>query len=376
VDAGLAGCPRTADAVYWAVATRTAISLTDHTVINEHHRPLKPPLPLLLLFPLCLLTPSLASADAVPVTVGRVADIALHPELDAPAAVVSLNDSRISAELAARVLQVPVRVGDRVEQGDLLVQLDCADHELSERREQAAAKGLEARLGLARSQLERTRVLVEQKNVSQELLDQRRAELATLEAERDMQEVTLAAARRNVEKCRVHAPFDGVVLERLASVGELAGPGTPLLHLLDLGALEVSAQVQATQVPSLAGAVEIALVDQAQRYPLRLRTVAAALDPRMRSQEVRLELLGERAPPGTAGRIVWRNGAAHLPAELLVRRDGGLGVFVERDGVAHFHRIPDALEGQPARIELPADTRIVLAGRNRLQAGDRVSVQP
>lgn len=72
------------------------------------------------------------------------------------------------------------------------------------------------------------------------MLGQRRAELHALEAEQAAQRNAIAAARRNIDKCAVRAPFDAVVLERLGQVGELANSGTPL-RVLDRANIELSA---------------------------------------------------------------------------------------------------------------------------------------
>jgi membrane fusion protein, multidrug efflux system len=323
-----------------------------------------------------LVATSVGAAEVVAVTVERFDALAVHPERNAPATVVSLNESRIGAEIAARILEVPVRVGDPVREGDVLARLDCADHELAVRRERAALKAIEARAGFARSQLERTEALVRQRSVSEDLLEQRRSELAVLVAEHEAAEVALASAQRNVARCVVAAPYDGVLLERLAQVGELANPGTPLVRLLDRVRLEVSAQVQAHDVPTLSAGTSPLFIDRTGRYPVRVRAVTQALDPRARHQEVRLEFADQPALPGSAGRLVWREEDPHVPADLVVRRGGELGVFLATQGVARFHGLNGALEGQPARAVLPPDAALIVAGRNRLQDGDPVSVQP
>ena len=61
-----------------------------------------------------------------------------------------------------------------------------------------------------------------------------------------------------------------------------------------------------------------------------------------------------------------------LPAELLVRRDGTLGVFTVEDGTARFRPVPAAQEGQPVALDLPPGTRIVDEGRERLGDGEAV----
>ena len=72
---------------------------------------------------------------------------------------------------------------------------------------------------------------------------------------------------------------------------------------------------------------------------------------------------------GASGRIHWRSASAYLPADLLVRRDGRLGVFLVNDSHARFHPLPEALEGQPARSGLPDEARIIVQGRHSLRDG-------
>ncbi len=334
---------------------------------------MRPSLSLALALPLLSLR---IAAAGMPVTIERFGTLAVYPEIDAPATVVSLNDSRISAELSARIQDLPVRTGSIVRRGEALALLDCADYELALRREQAALKGLEAKRELAKSQLERALALARQRSLSEEMLDQRRVELQALEAEREAQLNSVASAQRSTGKCTVHAPFDAVVLERLGQVGELANPGTPLLRILDRTNIEISAQVQARDVASLQAAREPAFVAQGNRYQVRVRAVTAALDPRTRSQEVRLDFTAtKKALPGASGRLVWRHSSPHVPADVLVRRGDRLGIFVEESGYARFHSIADALEGQPAPLNLPPDSRIILSGRLNVQDGDAIQVQ-
>jgi len=49
-----------------------------------------------------------------------------------------------------------------------------------------------------------------------------------------------------------------------------------------------------------------------------------------------------------------------------------LGVFLNQGGNALFHALPEALEGQPAAIDLAGDSQIILQGRWGLQDGDPV----
>ena len=58
-----------------------------------------------------------------------------------------------------------------------------------------------------------------------------------------------------------------------------------------------------------------------------------------------------------------------LPSNLISRRNGVLGVFVLDAGKARFEPLPGAQEGRPAQSMLPASSRVITLGRERLQDG-------
>ena len=64
-----------------------------------------------------------------------------------------------------------------------------------------------------------------------------------------------------------------------------------------------------------------------------------------------------------------------LPSNLISRRNGVLGVFVLDSDHARFAPLAGAQEGRPAEVHLPASSRIITMGRERLQDGATVSVQ-
>ncbi len=322
-----------------------------------------------------LYSPFVLSADeARPVRIATLASLAIHPVVSVPAQVLSLNDSRIEASIAAIVEQIQVRVGDVVEAETELLRLECGDQRNTLEQSMAGRDALKARLAFADFQYARARSLVKSKNISDEQLRQRKADAGALQAELAGAESAVVQALRNVERCKVEAPFKAVVVERLIGVGEKAQPGKPLLRLLDLSALEVSAQVPAFDADSLQQAQTLTLMVSGKTYPLTLRSVVPALDPRSRSRELRLDFSAERAQPGSSGRLQWQQPSPHLPAEYLLRRDGQYGVFVVRQGKAQFVVIDGAREGSPAAVSLPGESLIVTEGRFGLNHGDAVSV--
>ena len=319
-----------------------------------------------------LLLTSAALAEEIPVTVRTVAELAIHPERSAPATVESLNSTELSAEITARVLAIPVRVGAVVEAGARLVELDCRDYHSRLAAEQATLKQLQAQRQFAVHQLERARNLNRQRNISEEEVDRRGSERAALEAQEAAQKEAIGQAERAVERCILHAPYRAAVTARQTQVGALANPGSPLLRLVQLDSLEVSAHVRPDEAREGAEADPLTFLYLGERYPLQIARIAPVVDPATRTVELRLRFTNAAAPAGASGRLLWRRAGASLPPELAVRRNGQLGVFLLADDQARFQVLPEAMEGQPIAIELPPQTRIIVEGRQRLQDGDAV----
>jgi hypothetical protein len=73
--------------------------------------------------------------------------------------------------------------------------------------------------------------------------------------------------------------------------------------------------------------------------------------------------------------VIWRESRPHLPADLVVRREGELGVFVEAQGIVRFHPLAEAQEGRPAPVDLAPGARIVVAGQLALRDGQPLNGQ-
>ncbi|NIO41723.1 MAG: efflux RND transporter periplasmic adaptor subunit [Burkholderiales bacterium] len=310
------------------------------------------------------------------VTTKAFGDVAIYPQREAFATVISLNDSRIAAEVTARIVEIPVEVGQVVPKDAILARLDSRDYVLAVERAAATLESARSANELAKQQLERAQKLVEEGFLSPESLDQRESNARTAAAQLKAAQAELATARRNVRKCLVRAPFKAIIKERIGQVGEIATPGTALVRALDAGRIEVSARVQPDYVAALKASERITLESRAGSLNLKLHRVVPALNPRERNQEVRFRFTGKSAMPGTAGRVVWQSAQGYFPPDLVLRRGGQLGVFVADGNTATFVPLPLAQEGRPAPADFDASTNIILVGRHQLQHGDRISLLP
>ncbi|MCW8902868.1 efflux RND transporter periplasmic adaptor subunit [Sedimenticola sp.] len=324
---------------------------------------------------LCLITlPGIAEERPIQVTTAQLGEVAVYQEYSAPATTLSLNESRISAETTGVILRIPVQVGDRVERDALLTALDCRDNQLKLRKAEAGLAGIEARVTLAKRQIKRTQSLRKTSSVSEERLNQQEADLQIADADRQAQLAAIAEARLNQQRCEIKAPFAGVVRERLAGEGEWVNPGQPLIHLIDLERLEISAQVSVDRVASLQKAGKILLETNQGVYPVRLRQVVPVVESLGRNREVRLQFSDGRALPGSSGRLLWQSQQTYVPADLPVRRGDTLGLFTVDQGKARFVPLTQALEGHPTQVDLPADTLLVIEGRQALSDGAAIEL--
>lgn len=324
------------------------------------------------LIPLILLWP-LTAAAGLPVTIARLSDLVSRPEYSAPAAVVARNTPALSSEINARIESLPVRVGEVVKSGAVVARLDCRLFRSRLAAAEAARDQLLAQREFAARQLERALGLQAKKGISDEFVEQRQSELRSLESQIAGQREAIRQAALDVEHCGVRTPFTAVVTERLASVGNLATPGTQLLRIVQLDDLEVSAGLREQEAKDLEEADAPALIWQKRTYPLELRVLVPVVEEKSRTREARLRFTADTAPVGAAGRLQWRGARSLLPPEYVVRRGGQLGVFHVNGGKARFHPLPQALEGQAVAVDLPDDTRIVVEGRHRLADGDPVT---
>lgn len=313
-------------------------------------------------------------ADPIPVSAQALSELLSPQQYSAPASVKPLNRPQLAAEVTGRIKAIPVQVGDVVKPDDVLVELDCRMHEARLQSARAALQQARTQRGFAQAQLKRAQNLKRKGGISSEVLDQRETELNNARADVQAKTSQRELAALDMQHCRIQAPFGALVSQRLASVGSLANPGTPLLELVQLDQTEVSVDLREHEADALRSARQISFRYQEKDYPVNLRTLFPLVDERTRAREARLIFNETSAPVGAAGRLIWQGADHLLPAQYLVRRGSQLGVFVARENKAVFVVVPKAREGQAAYVDLPSETWLITQGRQRLQDGDEITL--
>jgi len=208
--------------------------------------------------------------DPVPVTVvqaarGRVDETVTNSKAGS---VRTRHRATLSAEIGGRVTSLPARKGDRVRKGDILLRLASADLEAQfALREQSlhAARAAENAACLAADQakrvFERYDRLGRDRIVSPDQLDNAQSQqdvtaAQCVEAKARVREAGSArdAARVELDRTVLRAPFDGVVAELATEVGEWITPSPPgvpippVIDLIDPDAIYVSAPLDEVDV--------------------------------------------------------------------------------------------------------------------------------
>ena len=169
--------------------------------------------------------PKPGAAGPVPVEVALVVARDLTDDTTAVGSLRSRQGVVIRPEVSGRVLRLGFVDGQRVKQGQLLLQLDDA-------LQQAQLGQAQAQLQIARTTLRRNRELVAQNFVTQSVVDQAQASV-------DVAEAQVALARAQLEKLRILAPFEGQAGIRAVDVGDYLKDGAAVVSLEDTASVYV-----------------------------------------------------------------------------------------------------------------------------------------
>lgn len=152
--------------------------------------------------------------------------------------VVSRRTSELGFDRAGRIDRVEVDEGDTVEAGRLLATLDTTELRAERRRLEAQMGEIEAELALARLTTQRHRALHASGHASRERLDQAMYAERALHARLGAARAAREAVDASLAMAEIRAPYAGTVVTRLADEGTVVTPGTPILRLIENGALE------------------------------------------------------------------------------------------------------------------------------------------
>jgi len=272
----------------------------------------------------------------------------------------------------ARIEEIRVTAGSRVESGDTLVVLDARDVEARVGEAVERLKAARARLELASTEHDRADRLLREGVGTRQQVDRTTSELRAARADVQALEQSLEEARTALSFAVIRSPVSGRVIDRLAEPGDTAVPGNSLLRIYDPNLLRVEAPIRESRAITLHVGqtlqLEIDALDQVFQGTIDEIVPFAEPGARTLLVKVRLPVHDEQIFAGMFARVAIPAGEGR---RLLIP-----GTAVARIGQLEFVQVigpEDALERRMVTTGPRAgDGRIeVLSG---LRAGERVRV--
>ena len=285
------------------------------------------------------LAAALALAVAVPASgedalaTLRVGARPVRQTVSVEAVVEAVRQAVLGAQVAGRIVELPVKAGDTVRAGQVLARIDAraADAAVAACSSQLAEE--EEIYANALRVHERNRALLAQKFVSEAAVDQSATALAAAAAQVEVVRANLGSAGVARDWTTIVAPYAGVVGATHAEAGDMATPGRPIVTVFDPRELRAVATVpQATLAKADLAASRVELPVSGRAVAPVRATVVPLADARSHTTSVRFDLPPvEGVLPGQYARVRLAVGAATLlavPESALVRRGEVTAVYV------------------------------------------------
>jgi HlyD family secretion protein len=191
------------------------------------------------------------------VTVERASRGELTSTVTATGKVKAQADVEISADVMGRIEQMPVKEGDTVKNGQLLLQIDSRSRQMDVAQVRGSLQSAQSALETSRITLERERQLFGKKLSSQAQLDIAQNNYDMAQAQVQISQATLDRALDQLEKTTIRAPMNGIITKLNSEIGEnvvigtMNAPGTVIMTISDLSAIEIEAEVDETDIAAV-----------------------------------------------------------------------------------------------------------------------------
>ncbi len=383
------------------------------------------------------LTRSTYSPDAVLAPAIAVETLTLRSQpiastLELSGTIRPVEQATLSTRVMGRITQLSLESGDRFHKGDILTRIDVMD--MTAQTSQAQSGVAQAKAEVARSQanlnqLESQKLEAQSAlrlaQINQSRMAQLRAEGAVAQSRLDEANTTLDTTRARVAQTeagirqsqaaitqasaavnraessvtsasvsesygKVIAPFNGVVVQKLAYEGEMAAPGTALLKVEnpDKLQLEIAVPEANLRFVRVGQPVKVRFDAVDRTINATIQQIVPTADPNSRSFLVKIPLSNSgRLISGMFGRIALPLGGKQetilIPADALIQRGQLQGVYVavsngsQSTAVLRWVKTGKQQNGQ---IEIVAGLmngdRIITNNISQLSDGQPINTQP
>lgn len=296
------------------------------------------------------------------------------------------RSATMRAEIAGAIVALNVETGQQVAQGAVLARIDDSGVRDAFESARIGVTTADVNYQLAKRNTDRAEALAKAGAIAERDLETAQWTATNAESQLADAKARLASAQKQLERTIVRAPFNGVVSERPANVGDVLQTGNPIVTVIDPASLKFEGTVPAEDRLSLKVGTPVSFTVSGGKEPIqgKVSRVNPALDPATRQVRVTVTVpnQGGRLLAGlfAEGRVASsvRNSVV-VPGEAVDRK--GLRPFVVRVKSGLVERvevelglIDDATEQAEVLNGLAAGDTLLMGGARGLPPGTQVRV--
>ncbi len=322
-------------------------------------------------------------APAIPVVLDSVQETEVVATMPITGNVYSQNDVQITAAISGQLTHV-TEPGTQVKTGDVIATMDTAALSLQQAEQKALITRAQAQLNYLNTNLKRQQNLVKANTVSANTVEQTSSQRDVAASDLTVAQIRLKQIEEQLSRSIIKAPFDGVVSARLRRIGETVAAGTPLAAMMDMGQLEIRAQVPIRYVNHMQVGQSLAIHAFGVQQQGRIKSLVPSNQSQSQAYELRLafdnqhrlaigQLVSVAVPMKAAAQSLIVN------QDALVLRENGTFVFkvnedntVEQVAVQANENVGDSIA---IKAELKAGDQVVVRGADGLRPGAVVAIQ-
>ncbi len=294
-------------------------------------------------------------------------------------------ESNQGFRIKGKIIERKVDVGSFVKKGQIIARLDASDTNLGAAAAVADVRAAEANRALASSDVERQRLLVDKKFISQSSLDKYEAQLKTADARVNQAKAQAAVSGNQSRYTALVADRDGVITQIRAEPGQVVDAGEMVVQVVDTKQIEVLVAVPESRMAKLkvGDAVTVKLwADREKTYAGKVREIAPAASSATRAFDVRVAVTDadEAVKLGmTAGVRLTQieDDVIIIPSNALTQINGKSSVWViNKKGTANLREVSAGQyteNGVTITIGLQVGEMVAIAGVHTLMNGQKVT---
>ena len=298
----------------------------------------------------------------------------------------AISESTVASEISGLVEYFPIKEGNYVKKGDLLVNLKETQLRLRLKGGVAAKKRIQANLQNAEKELKRVSKLKETNSIAEKQYDNAFYTYRALSQELLQNESEIELLKYEIKQQKVLAPFSGFVAKEHTQIGEWINKGGPVVTLLDLDNIRITVDVperySVLLLPQSDVKISIKSVSS-NLFSGRIYSVLPQGDPDSRTFPVRIHLANpdHKIKSGMEAMVTFNlateKKALLVPKDAVVTAGDNRLVFMVNNDKAipvpvkilGYYDGDVAVEGN-----LKPGDQVVIRGNERLRPGQPVKV--